>query len=49
MNSRHMHRVAVRFPRKLDSAFNTPAYASCIEKPWPPLWKRILIALWRWA
>jgi len=49
MKSRHMHRVAVRFERTADAAFRTPRYSAAVEKPWPPLWKRILIALWRWA
>jgi hypothetical protein len=46
MNSRHMHRA---FPRTLDAAFKTPRYASAVEKPLPPLWKRILLAFWSWA
>lgn len=40
-----LHRAALRYPRTVDEAFKTPRYSAAIEKPWPPLWKRILRAL----
>jgi hypothetical protein len=33
----------------MDEAFNTPRYADPIDRPLPPLWKRILLAFWSWA
>lgn len=32
----------LRFARTADEAFRTPRYAAAIERPWPPLWKRLL-------
>jgi hypothetical protein len=45
MNSRHLHRCAIRFPRTLDDAFKTPRYASAIEKPLPSFWQRLILSL----
>jgi hypothetical protein len=49
MAARNLHRVSLRYPRTLDQAFNTPRYASAVELPAPPLWKRIVRAFWSWA
>ena len=34
--------AVLAFPR-------TAEYGAAITKPWPPLWKRMLMAFWRWA
>lgn len=49
MNNRFRHglRYIPPVPRTLDAAFRTPRYAAPIERPWPPLWKRALRAIWR--
>jgi len=39
----------VRFERSADAAFRTARYAAAIERPMPPLWKRLVISLWRWC
>jgi hypothetical protein len=33
MNSRHMHRVALRYPRTAAEAFRGPDYADPIDRP----------------
>jgi len=30
-------------------AFKDARYGAAIEKPWPSLWQRVLVALWRWC
>lgn len=34
-----------RYPRTLGEAFKDATYASAIERPWPPLWKRLICAI----
>jgi hypothetical protein len=42
------YRIVPRFPRTLDEAFRTPRYGTAIEYyTRPPLWRRIVAALWR--
>lgn len=39
----------LRFARSLDEAFRTPRYATAIEGPYMPAWKRLLSFFWRLA
>lgn len=41
MKSRNLHRCTMRFHRTMDAAFNTPRYASAIEKPAPSFWRQL--------
>lgn len=38
-----------RFSRTLDEAFRTARYGAAIERPYPPLWKRLLLRFVRWC
>jgi hypothetical protein len=46
--NRQMHRCALRFERTSSSAFRDYTYGAAIEKPLPPLWKRVWIAVRDW-
>ena len=36
--SRYARNSVLAFPKTME-------YAACIERPWPPLWKRVLLAI----
>jgi hypothetical protein len=44
----HLLNNVRRYPRSMAEAF-PDVRAQAVERYVPPLWKRVLVALWRWA
>jgi hypothetical protein len=42
VKSRHLHRVAVRFPRTTSEAFKDYTYGAAVEKPLPSFWRQLV-------
>lgn len=43
--TRHLSRSPLMFHRTMGAAFKDATYGCAIERPWPPLWKRLAIAI----